>query len=518
MSSSIHPGTIVVIDDDEINLKIIELSLSEKSYRVISYKNPEDCLKSLTAETVNECVCVISDYMMQAMTGVDLLKHVHTLDPALSVIITTAQRSRAIIQEALREGAIDFLDKPVTLEALYNTVENACNQTLIKRRNAASTQSLLAAKSHDYLEKVETPGWKQKVRHFMLAKHQLGGDFVSAFETRQNVKYCILGDVSGHDIQSALISSHFLGILEGRRMSNEVINMGDVLMNYNKQLLEERMDSEKSFASKSISLSICSIRIEESTNQLAVINAGIPPLYVFSDTPGVSLIHPNFQPLGWFDNEGYSPVLYDLDQVRMIKTFTDGIYEYAFKNDWDILSLVAHIEKSSQEEVNALLADCEDDILSLSIAFSHDEENAIPLIYQEFAGDQAKQIDAFEKRWKRSLALFFNNPRNPKIDRMLLACREAALNAMNHGCKQAADQKATLSVSYNPKNEILEAVIKDPGEGHDFDVEERLDNLLEAKPGQLGIALISKLVDEFNAERRGATLILRNALNADHKE
>ena len=77
--------------------------------------------------------------MMPGGSGIDLLSQVKTLDPNAVVIIMTGISQKDIILTALREGADDFINKPLNLLQLKTAVEKSLARKRLKERWLASS-------------------------------------------------------------------------------------------------------------------------------------------------------------------------------------------------------------------------------------------------------------------------------------------------------------------------------------------------------------------------------------------
>jgi DNA-binding NtrC family response regulator len=113
---------ILVIDDDENLLKSIKKILSLENYSVDILMNAlqsDNWLKS------HQYHCLLLDVKMPAINGMDILKNVVQTYPHLPVIMISGQSSIETAVQAIKEGAYDFIEKPINPERLVVTVKNA---------------------------------------------------------------------------------------------------------------------------------------------------------------------------------------------------------------------------------------------------------------------------------------------------------------------------------------------------------------------------------------------------------
>lgn len=112
---------LVVEDDDAMRALLVE-DLSERGLRV---RGAAQVAEALTLMQTDLFDVVISDLNMPGGSGLDLCRRVRELDPHLPVILITAFGSLEAAIGAIRNGAYDFLTKPVELDQLAIAVERA---------------------------------------------------------------------------------------------------------------------------------------------------------------------------------------------------------------------------------------------------------------------------------------------------------------------------------------------------------------------------------------------------------
>ncbi|KAG2239116.1 hypothetical protein Bca4012_023886 [Brassica carinata] len=120
---------VLVVDDDPTCLMILERMLRTCLYRVTKCNRAEIAL-SLLRKNKNGFDIVISDVHMPDMDGFKLLEHVG-LEMDLPVIMMSADDSKAVVLKGVTHGAVDYLIKPVRIEALKNIWQHVVR----KKRN-----------------------------------------------------------------------------------------------------------------------------------------------------------------------------------------------------------------------------------------------------------------------------------------------------------------------------------------------------------------------------------------------
>lgn len=114
--------TIHVIDDDEAARDSLQFLLETAGLRTKTYETATAFLKHLPGPGAG---CIITDVRMPGMTGIELLKTLKGRAFPLPIIIITGHGDIPLAVDAMREGAIDFLEKPYSDDALLESIERA---------------------------------------------------------------------------------------------------------------------------------------------------------------------------------------------------------------------------------------------------------------------------------------------------------------------------------------------------------------------------------------------------------
>lgn len=125
-------NTILVVDDDKATRDGIAMALGE-AYHVVTAADAEAAMAALTNHAID---LVLTDLRMPGRDGLSLLRDIITAYPALPVILLSAYGSVESAVEAMKDGAYDFLTKPVNLDHLELVVRRALRQKNLERQNA----------------------------------------------------------------------------------------------------------------------------------------------------------------------------------------------------------------------------------------------------------------------------------------------------------------------------------------------------------------------------------------------
>ena len=133
-------GKVYVIDDDEAMRDSLNFLLEAAGFDVTLF---ERGLKFLDALPELAYGCVVSDVRMPGLDGIELLKRMKTRPGVFPIIIMTGHGDIPLAVEAMKLGAIDFLEKPFEDDRLITMIEIAVRQAPAAK-NQALTQDIVA--------------------------------------------------------------------------------------------------------------------------------------------------------------------------------------------------------------------------------------------------------------------------------------------------------------------------------------------------------------------------------------
>ena len=119
------PHVIHVIDDEPIIRDSVALVLARNGFCVQTHDSAVEFLDRVDAENT---ACVITDVCMPGMTGIELLANLRERQFEFPVIVITANGDVPLAVEALKRGALDFLEKPFDDQALLASLREALIQ------------------------------------------------------------------------------------------------------------------------------------------------------------------------------------------------------------------------------------------------------------------------------------------------------------------------------------------------------------------------------------------------------
>jgi DNA-binding NtrC family response regulator len=113
---------ILVIDDDDAHRTAMVVMLEDENYDVGEADSGEEALDLLNKRSYD---LIITDYKMQKIDGMELLKLITDRDPLQRVIMVTGYGSIEHAVEAIHTGALDYIPKPVDPKKLKNAIQKA---------------------------------------------------------------------------------------------------------------------------------------------------------------------------------------------------------------------------------------------------------------------------------------------------------------------------------------------------------------------------------------------------------
>jgi CheY-like chemotaxis protein len=120
------PASVLVVDDEPVVLQLFSRVLSEKGLQTRTASSAEEALAMLEQ---GGYACVLADKNMPGMDGIEMLRRVREAQPHCAFIVMTGYASTESAIEALRLGAVDYLQKPFEdLELVAKRIDEAIQQ------------------------------------------------------------------------------------------------------------------------------------------------------------------------------------------------------------------------------------------------------------------------------------------------------------------------------------------------------------------------------------------------------
>ena len=125
-------STILVIDDEEGIRSVLSDILEDEGYEVMT---AEDGIVGLQVINENRVDLVFLDVWLPNMGGIDVLERIREQYPDVSVVIISGHGNIDLAVKAVKLGAFDFLEKPLSLEKVLTLARNALQMKELRREN-----------------------------------------------------------------------------------------------------------------------------------------------------------------------------------------------------------------------------------------------------------------------------------------------------------------------------------------------------------------------------------------------
>ena len=124
-----EPAKILVVDDEPSILLLLREALTQWGYHVTCVKSAGEALEAIRTELFD---AAITDIRMPDMSGVDLLREIKRQDESIEVVMMTGYPTIASAVEALKEGAFDYLSKPLILDELRHLMTRMMERRFLR--------------------------------------------------------------------------------------------------------------------------------------------------------------------------------------------------------------------------------------------------------------------------------------------------------------------------------------------------------------------------------------------------
>ncbi len=124
--------TILAVDDESAILQSLSGILSDEGFEVLTASNGYEALKIIEAESPD---LVLLDIWMPGIDGIETLQEIKRTNPFLQVIIISGHGTIETAVKATKLGAHDFIEKPLSIEKVVVTINNALHFRQLEEEN-----------------------------------------------------------------------------------------------------------------------------------------------------------------------------------------------------------------------------------------------------------------------------------------------------------------------------------------------------------------------------------------------
>jgi two-component system response regulator FixJ len=148
-------ATVHVIDDDEAMRDSLAFLLGTAGLEVQTHASANIFLENLSKINPG---CIVTDVRMPGLSGIDLLRRLRELKVDVPVVVITGHGDVPLAVEAMKIGALDFLEKPFDDEVLLSSVRSALSRLGLDQQRQAERDDVerrlatLSKRERDVLE------------------------------------------------------------------------------------------------------------------------------------------------------------------------------------------------------------------------------------------------------------------------------------------------------------------------------------------------------------------------------
>lgn len=306
----------LVVDDDDLMLDTLKTCLSLEGFNVETASSGPMAVELAKTQ---EFDVIISDVMMPGMSGIETIRAVKALNPAILSIVITGYASAETPVKAIKVGVDDYIYKPFDLDEFIHTIKRNIQSRRMKRHLEFAAREKVAASAVQtlLLPKVLPHGLPLSAAACYAYSHGLGGDYYDLMDLGGGRWAVLMGDVSGHDIASALVMVMVRTL--AHQLLQEPLRPSQVLERLTAQLHHD--------ISQALYVTLFLGVLDLDRNELVWANSGLPPAFIVNRL-GLpqKLYHPSV-PLGIFETGQY------VDQTTPFLTgdtlwlYTDGVVD-----------------------------------------------------------------------------------------------------------------------------------------------------------------------------------------------
>jgi sigma-B regulation protein RsbU (phosphoserine phosphatase) len=331
---------ILIIDDEQAILENLKFVLELDNYDVISASSGEEGIQ-LFKENIDSLDTVVTDMRMPKCSGMDVLKEVKSLMPEMSIIVLTGHGDMENAISAMKEGAFEYLLKPVNVDMLSIALRNAINRKILQVNNNRLEKELLNKNKflqniHDSAQKILLNMLPEKfpnVKGFKFdskynACDVVGGDMYDIIDTEKYLCFYVF-DVSSHGILASVITI----ILKSFIQNIKYTYTGKISSNTFKKIIFELNNILHLNTSQEVFATLFMGLIDKNSKKLQYISAGHIKQYLFNKSKLISL-ESTGTILGVFEDSNFDCIDYQLNKNDKILLFTDGVTEASKDDDF----------------------------------------------------------------------------------------------------------------------------------------------------------------------------------------
>lgn len=150
--------SVLVVDDERSNVESLERIFAREGMRVLTATDAKQALEVLRLHRIH---VVLTDLMMPGTTGLELLRAVKQVNPEVEVVLMTAYGSVEAAVSAMREGAYDFVEKPLKRMTIVKSVRKAAERGRLVAENRSLKNEIQLLTKREIIG--SSPAWRRVI-------------------------------------------------------------------------------------------------------------------------------------------------------------------------------------------------------------------------------------------------------------------------------------------------------------------------------------------------------------------
>src|SRR6476620_3466245 len=164
--------SMVIIDDNPRSLEFVSTALAGDGVEIMTASDPEEGLDLVYTHRPQ---VVMTDLVMPHMTGLEVLERVSEFDPVIDVVLMTAHYTTDTAVEAIRKGAADYLNKPISLATLRDRVGRIIDAALLRQQVKTAEEQAMETAQFEGIVGRSPQMWEMFSRIQRVAPHYRAG-------------------------------------------------------------------------------------------------------------------------------------------------------------------------------------------------------------------------------------------------------------------------------------------------------------------------------------------------------
>lgn len=138
-------ANVLLVDDEEQFVKVFSQRLEGRGLKVDTSTTGEEAIRRVKSK---EFDAIILDLVMPGMSGLETLKRIRSENPDVQIIILSGHGSIEKSVEAVKAGAMDFVEKPADVNKILEKISEAKRKriVLVEKKHEAHVKEILQSK------------------------------------------------------------------------------------------------------------------------------------------------------------------------------------------------------------------------------------------------------------------------------------------------------------------------------------------------------------------------------------